>query len=304
VVADQGSIIAIFVVVCAGYCLQFPARGVLAATRRFRGYATVVTVEALVRALVAVVLWAVGETSVWLFAAAVGGSALLAGVVGVGLIRRDGSTRGGQQVTDFGRDSARLVVAASSMQTLLNSGTLVAKFLAAPAQATFAGQLLAVITIARLPVLVFQSLQSVYVSRLARGWHLRDSPEVRHLLGVLMLLAGSLAALLVAGAAVIGTFVTRLVFGPDYAIDRTTCVLVALGVAVYLVAAVASDSSIAVGMHTLIVSAWVAGLLVGVVVAIWAPTLLTKATVPLIAGASLACVVLVVALVVRTRRSS
>ena len=121
------------------------------------------------------------------------------------------------------------------MQTLLNSGTLVAKFLALPAQAMLAGQLLAVMTIARLPVLVFQSLQAVYVSRLAGRWHLHDVRGVRRLLACWLCSRvysrpcwwpGQRSSVLV----------TKLIFGPEYVIDQSTGVLVALGVGVYLVA--------------------------------------------------------------------
>jgi len=303
-VNDQVGILIAFSIACLGYCLQFPCRGLLAATRQFRGYATVVVVDSVLRALVAITLLTVREVSVVPYTLAVGGAALTAGLVGVLLVRRSGYVRGGGRVDHFGRDSARLMVAASSMQTLLNSGTLVAKLAAGPGQAALAGRVLAVMTIARLPVLLFQSLQPVYVTRLATRWHHQDRPGVRRLLVALGVATGCLAITLVIGAAVIGPWATSLFFGPRYELDRGSMVLVALGVGVYLVASVATDSSIALGLHRVIISAWAAGLLVGAVVVLIISSLLAKATLPLIVGASLAGIVLITALVVRTGRKT
>ena len=301
-VHDQWGLLVAFAIACLADALLFPSRGLLAAQRQFRAYAVVVMVESVVRAVTAVALWASGVTSVAPYALGVSGSALVAGLTGLVLVARSGSGVGGERVERLGRDTARLVVAASSMQTLLNSGTLVAKLVAAPAQAAVAGQLLAVMTIARLPVLVFQSLQTVYLTRLAGRWHQGDRAGVRRLLALLGLLSGGLAVLLVVGAASFGPWVTTVMFGPDFVVDRITTLLVALGVGIYLVASVASDSSIAVGRHTVIVSAWVAGLVTGGVVVAVASSLLGKATLPLIAGALLAGSVLVVALVRTTMR--
>jgi len=253
-VNDQVGILIAFVIACLGYCLQFPCRGLLAATRQFRGYATVVVVDSVLRALVAIALLAVQEVSVIPYALAVGGAALAAGMVGVLLVRRSGFVRGGARVDHFGRDSARLMVAASSMQTLLNSGTLVAKLAAGPGQAALAGRVLAVMTIARLPVLLFQSLQPVYVTRIATRWHHQDRRGVRRLLVVLGGATGCLAITLVIGAAVVGPWATSLFFGPRYELDRGSMVLVALGIGVYLIASVATDSGIAVGLHRVIIS--------------------------------------------------
>jgi len=238
------------------------------------------------------------------YALAVGVAALAAGLVGVLLVRRSGFVRGGARVDHFGRDSARLMVAASSMQTLLNSGTLVAKLAAGPGQAALAGRVLAVMTIARLPVLLFQSLQPVYVTRIATRWHHQDRRGVRRLLVVLGGATGCLAITLVIGAAVVGPWATSLFFGPRYELDRGSMVLVALGIGVYLIASVATDSGIAVGLHRVIISTWAAGLLVGAVVVVIMSSLLAKVTLPLIIGASLAGIVLITALVVRTGRKT
>jgi len=300
IVQNEVNLLIAFALACLGYSLQFPARGILAATRQFRAYGVVVIIDAILRAVVAAALWLTGVTSVGLYALAVGGASVVAGLTGLRLVRSSGSGTGGAPVERFGRDSARLVVAASSMQILLNSGTLVAKVLATSAQAALAGQFLAVMTIARLPVMVFQSLQSLYLSRLASRWHQDDRRGVRGLLALLAAFSCGLALLLVIGAAAVGPWVTTLIFGPDYALDRGTIVLVALGVGIYVVASVSSDASIAVGMHTLIVSTWVTGLIVGGIVVVLATSLVGRATLPLIVGSALAGVVLVVALIYKT----
>jgi hypothetical protein len=57
-------------------------------------------------------------------------------------------------------------------------------------------------------------------------------------------------------------------------------------------ASVATDASIALGLHTVIVAAWLVGVAVAVLLVILAPTMITAATLPLIGGALLAAAVL------------
>lgn len=294
-VDDNVGLLAAFVVAIVGNLMQFPSRGVLASARRFRDYGLVVTVEAVMRALASLVLLALGSESAAPFALSVGFAALISGAVAMALARRTWSLTGGvgiAPVEGFGRDGGRLVLAASAMQTTLNSGTIVAKMLAPAGQAALAGQLMATLTLARLPILVVQSIQATYLSRLAARWHAQDSKALRRLLATLGVGVIVVGIGLVAGAATVGSWAMSTVFGSGYVTDRTTVVLVAAGVAVYLIASVASDAGIAMGLHTAIVIAWLCGLVAAIVMAVAAPTLLTAATLPLVVGALVAALIL------------
>lgn len=303
-VVDVGlGLVAAYAVSVLGNALQFPGRGVLAAMRRFRDYGVVVVVEAVLRAMAAVALAVAGQVSATAYALAVGLSALLSGLLAAGLagraIARPGIAGSAADRRRFGRDGLRLVVAASAMQTILNSATVVAKVLAPAGQPALAGRLTAMLTLARLPVLVVQSIQATYVSRLAARHHAHDSDAVRALLRVLAAAALIVALGLVAGAAALGPWAMSVVFGSGYTADRTTVVLVAAGVGVYMIASVATDASIALGRHAVILAAWLGGLAVAILTVVMAPTTVIAATVPLIAGAFVAAAVLAPSLIRR-----
>jgi O-antigen/teichoic acid export membrane protein len=285
-----------YVVGIVGNLMQFPSRGVLASLRRFRDYGLVVVVESVARAVAVIALAWLGRDAAAAYALAVGFAALGSGIVAVILARRaiaaQASAGTAATAERFGRDGLRLVLAASAMQTILNSGTIVAKVVAPAAQSALAGQLTATLTLARLPVLVVQSIQSTYLSRLAARWHAHDVVAVRALLRVIAAAVLVVTAGLVVGAATIGPWVMSVVFGTSYVTDRTTVVLVALGVGIYLIASVSTDAGIALGLHTMIVAAWLAAVPVAVLMVMLAPSMVTAATLPLIGGALVAAAVL------------
>ena len=289
-------LVAAFAISVLGNFLQFPSRGVLASLRRFRDYGLVVALDAVARAVAAIVLAGLGAHSATSYALAVGLSAFGSGLVAVVLARRAikrGAPAGTAATAErFGRDGMRLVLAAGAMQTILNSGTIVAKVVAPAAQSALAGQLTATLTLARLPVLVVQSIQSTYLSRLAARWHAHDVVAVRALLRLIAAAVLVVTAGLVIGAATIGPWVMSVVFGTSYVTDRTTVVLVALGVGIYLIASVSTDAGIALGLHTMIVAAWLAAVPVAVLMVMLAPSMVTAATLPLIGGALVAAAVL------------
>lgn len=294
-----------YVLAIVGNLMQFPSRGVLASMRRFRDYGLVVALEAVSRAAAAMALAWAGSDTAPAYALAVGFAAVGSGVVAVLVVRRatsrhtvDGSAASTRR---FGRDGTRLMLAASAMQTILNSGTVVAKVMGPATQSALAGQLAAALTLARLPVLVVQSIQATYLSRLAARWNAHDLRSVRALLRVIAAAVFVVTVGLVAGAATIGPWVMSVVFGSSYVTDRLTLVLVALGVGIYLIASVSTDASIALGLHIVIVVAWLGGVGVAALMVVLAPTLVTAATLPLIGGALLAAVILARPLVRRAK---
>ena len=307
---ENGPVIVLaFLIAAAGYAIQFPARGVLSGQRRLARYGSVAAIDAVVRLAGVLVLAVVGVRSTAAYDLVIAGSAMTAGVVAValaGLRRRVGPPRtsipavpavsveqaGPAVGSGFARDALRLVLAAACMQLLLNSGTLVARGFAGPGQLALAGQLLVMMTLVRLPVFVFQSLQATYLTRLAGGVHRGDRSAVRRLLLLLTGAVGGIAALVVAGAAALGPWAVRTLFGHEYAVTRPTAVLVAVSVAAYLIASVANDASVAVGAHRRIVLAWPIGVLAAAGAVAVLGDLIVRSTLPLALGAVVAAVVL------------
>lgn len=288
----------------AGFVWQFPARGVLAGEGRRLAYASVVLVDAGVRAAVAVALWLSGTTAVVPYLAAVACSSVACAIVGRALVRRGGPApdRGPDVVgvpADDGLRGARravlpLVVAMLGMQGLLNSGPVVAGLVAGtPALAATAGHLLAALTLARLPVFVTQAAQAVYVAPVAGMVHRGEGDRARRLVTRLAVLVVGTAVLTVVVGTLLGPPLVPVLFGPEYQVGRGDVVLVVLGVAAYLVASVANDLAVALGRHRRTGPAWAAGVAAAVVVALLVPDLAARVTLPLLVGCVVAGAVLV-----------
>ena len=284
-----------FVLAAAGYVLQFPSRGVLSGRRRLARYGAVTALDSALRFLMSIVLAVCGVHATIAYEFAVAASAAIAGVAAAAWSRVDRHRRVEADLEEgrFGYDAGRLIVAAACMQALLNSGTLLAKAFAHPDQVALVATLLVTLTIARLPVFVFQSLQATYLTRLTAGVHQRDSGVVRRLL---LLLSASVLAIgvgVTVGAAVGGPWVVHTFFGARYQVGRLDAVLVAASVACYLAASVANDVSVAVGAHRRISLAWPSGLVLAAAVALLVPDLALRSILPLAAGSLVALCVLV-----------
>ncbi len=302
--------VALFVPTVAGFVWQFPARGVLAGDGRRRAYATVVLVDAAVRASIAAALWLSGTTSVAPYLAAVAVSSVACAVVGRTAVRRASASGEADDVvdlrdapTDARRAVADLVVAMLGMQVLLNSGPVVAGLVAAaPGAATRAGHLLAAVTLARLPVFVTQAAQALYVAPLAGMRSRRDGDGVRALVRRLAAVVLGAGALTVVVGVLAGPSLVPIVFGADYEVGAGDLLVVVLGVAAYLVASVSNDLAVALGLHRWTGPAWLAGVVAAVVVALVVPDLAARVTLPLLVGAGVAGLVLVPVVLLSVRR--
>ncbi|ADG75265.1 hypothetical protein Cfla_2375 [Cellulomonas flavigena DSM 20109] len=291
------------VVVVAAFAVQFAGRGVLAGRRDLRGYAVVLAVDTLGRALAAAVLAAAGVRSVGPYLVAVTASCAASAVTAWFLARRScevvaapaGPQHGGR---GLGRDLVWLVVAGTCMQLLFNSPVP-----AAAAADAFPGVLLAVLSIVRVPVFVFQGAQAGYVARIA-GLALRGpAAELRRLLLVVGGAAVAVGAATVAGAVLVGPWAVRTAFGPEYDVTRTLVVLAAAGVACYLCAAVLNDVAVALGAHRAIAVAWPLAVAVGVTSYLLASDPLRAVTLPLTLGGATAALVLGPVVLARVRHA-
>ncbi|GIF98402.1 lipopolysaccharide biosynthesis protein [Catellatospora citrea] len=283
----------------AGSALQSPARGMLSGQLDLRGYAAVISIDGTGRTVGVIVLWAIGTRQAAPYMICVGASALLAGIVGVWLVRRGGEaarTEGHAGDSPGGlrsiwREVSGLVVALLCMQALLNSPVLVAGAFAG--DAAFTGLLMAIVSAARLPVFLAQAGQATYVGRIATAHHRHDLHAVRRLMTLVAGVVGALALLTVLGAAALGPQLVHLVFGSGYVVDRLTCILVAAGVGLYLIASVANDISVAVGAHGRAAPIWFLAAVAGVVPALLLNDMVLRSTLPMLIGSAVAAAVLV-----------
>jgi O-antigen/teichoic acid export membrane protein len=288
----------------AAYAVQFPIRGMLSGAGRTTSYSSVIAVEGLLRVVLPVGLALLGFTSPVLFAFVVAAAAALAVVPA--LLQRDRGWLSHARVParTFASRAGRLIVAAFSIQLLLNSGTLLARGFADGDDAALAGQILACLSIARIPVFAYQVLQILYLPRLASQWKTGAFEAVRTTLLVAAIAAVAVGTAVVGGMVLLGGWVTALLFGPDLVLSTAGIALVSSGVAIFIVALVMSDGAVALGSHTLVVRSWVVALICAVPVAVLADDLLLRVTAPFIVGSLAALLQLLIGIGRRYRTRS
>ncbi|TFB66986.1 hypothetical protein [Cryobacterium sp. Hz9] len=276
----------------AGYAVQFPIRGFLSGAGRTTSYSLLVALEGLMRITLPVVLVVAGVTGSVGFAYVVGAAASVSAVPF--LFGRDRRWLAREQ-PPFGLfigRLGRLIVAAVSIQLLLNSGVLVAKALGEGADAVLAAQILTCISIARIPIFGYQVLQILYLPRLAAQWKNGQIAAARVTIGFAIRASVVVAIVIVVGMLTLGALATALLFGADLVLHQDGVLFVSVGVAVFLIALVASDGALAVGLHTVVLRSWMLALVFGAAAAataalVAAGTLVTS-TLPLVAGSIVA----------------
>lgn len=274
-----------------GYAAQYPVRGLLSARRRYGWYATVLGTEALLRVVLVVSLVSLAEPGVGGLAVVVGAAALGSALVGLAGARSHGGSVPGGPVA-FLRSVGVLVAGAAALQTMLYGGVLVARILAPTAQDVIAGQLLAAITVTRIPVFLFQSLEALVVPRIAELAVRGDVPALRAAVRRLVLAVGSLAVVTALGSFLAGPALVSLMFGPEYVVSYTVMGLLGLGTGAFMLAVAASDVTVALAGHRAMAAAWVAGLLAAALSVFLLPGLVLQATVPLLVGSAVAALLL------------
>ncbi|CAN5126525.1 hypothetical protein BH09ACT6_BH09ACT6_24430 [soil metagenome] len=289
-----------------GYAVQFPVRGMMSGSHRTGAYSTVIALEGVLRIVLPALVLGAGIANAFSFALVVPIAA--ASSVLPAVLARDRSWLTFDRVLRLpyvGR-LGRLIVAALSIQLILNSGTLIAKLVGGEGGAALTGQVLVCLSIARIPVFGYQVLQILYLPRLAAQWKAHDSVGARRTVAVAVGAALATGVVVIIGMLLLGPFVIGLLFGPDLVLSTGGIALVSLGVALFLVALVASDGTLAMGRHTIVIRSWVIAAAVSLVPALVVSDPLLRVASPLIVGSSVALIQLGASLVraIRSERAT
>lgn len=296
---DDTGLLVLLVLGCAAYGVQFTYRGLLSPSGQFTAYGAMVGAEGLLRCLAALGLLVVGVGAPAWYGGAMVAAVPASILVGLAVAGRRRVPRPAPapspdvSATTMAASTGRLVAAAVFAQLLLNGGVLVAKGFAPPGEAVLAGHLLATITITRVPVFLLQPLQTSLLPRIAAASSAADPAALHSMIRRLASAVGLISAAGVVGAAIAGPWVVGLLFGAEFALSRGLTTLLAAGVCAFMVALCSSDITVALGGHTRAVVAWGLGVAVAVVVVLAVPDLGLRATLPLLAGATVAALVLV-----------
>lgn len=230
-------------------------RGVLSGRHRFPRYGAYMASEGLGRLLIAVFLTVAGLHSVGWFATAMGGSFVLASMVGVG--RGRSFTEPGPQARWSELTPALLVLLGTSLgeSFLLNVGPILVGVLSDDPDA--AGRFLNGLIVARVPLFLFAAVKAALLPNLASMAAGGDMAGFRRLLSRLLAAVIVVVTVGTAGAAAVGPWIVELVFDDSLrSVDMGLLAASSLGAMVVLSLALAL---IALGRARAAAAGWLAG---------------------------------------------
>ncbi|WP_127792902.1 hypothetical protein [Agromyces sp. LHK192] len=295
----EPALVPALIAVLLASAVQFPVRGLLSGGGLRGRYSLVIGAEGVARILIPVGLLVGGVVANVPFAYAVAAAAVVA-VVPAFLVRdRSWLHRPAPALAAVARRTTALIVAALAIQLLLNAPVLIAG--AVDGAMPLAGGILASLTIARIPVFLYGVAQVLYMPSVARARGHGDPAALRRVVVLGMGAAVAAAVLTVVVMAVAGTWLVSVVFGADHALGEPVQVLIGLGIGVFLIGQVASDTALALGAHRALVSSWVVALVAAGITAATVSDPVLRTTAPLLVGSSIAVVLLAGVVIVRLR---
>ena len=286
----------------AGYAVQFSVRGHLAGTGRRALYGAVVAPEGVARIVLALLVALLLPETV-AFAGLVAVAAAASAVPALLAVRGERGPRADVARTPTGaevrRGLSRLVLGTIVLQLLLNSPPLLA---AAFSPGALAGAVLSTVTLARIPIFVYQSIQSMYLPVVAGAIREGDGPRARRAVAVAVGAAAAVAVLVTATASLLGPWVMSVAFPAVAAPDAVGIGSIAAAVSLLLVALVASDGLAALGDHAALSAHWLIGAVAGALALLLPVDDVVRSVLPLAVGSVLAGALHLVRVAAITRR--
>jgi O-antigen/teichoic acid export membrane protein len=269
----------------AGYLGQFLTRGTLLGSARFGSYGAVLGLEGVLRIVFAAALGVLGVHVAGYF----GLTLVIATIVGTSVVfaARRGVLQPGPpaSMSELSRALGFLLISSFCTQFLLNVGTDAVQLLATPAQQAAAGKFLDCRIIAFIPIFLLQAVQGPLLAKLsglaATGRRAEFRTTVLEMLGIV----AALGALSVAGLALLGPLVTRLLFGGGFELGNLDFALLGLACALFMVAQVLNQSLIALAGYSRATAGWVTGAAAFIIVTVLGSSLFLRVEEGLLAGA-------------------
>lgn len=277
------------------------SRGIFAGNGQFSAYGVQMALEGVTRLLACVILAVVGVHVVGAYGMLLGGAFVFA--VLCTARRSFQSDQPGPEApwAEFTGAVGWLVLGSVLSQVLVNVGPVAVKLLAGPEDSSAAGQLLAGLVLARLPLFLFAAVQAALLPRLAA---LIAGGEVRQFLSGmrrLLLIVVGLSGLMTAALAIAGPEAMRLLFGARLQLGRIDLVVLSAATGLFMMANVLGNGLLALQRFGLAALGWAAGVVMLVAVIVIPFSLFARVEYSFLAGAvvSVACCVLLLRFAVR-----
>lgn len=269
-------------------------RGVLAGTGHFGRYGAQLALEGAFRVAGCALLATVAVRTAGPYGLLVGISTILAVVTLLTVRSPTVLLRPGPPASwsEMSAALALLLLGSLLSQALVNAGPVLVKFLATGGEHRLAGQFLAGLVVARVPLFLFAAVQAALLPGLAALASPGRYQELRRRLRGTTTLVAALAAAGSLGAFLLGPEVVRIFFGAAYGLGRLDLLCLAAASGAYMIAVVWAQGLIALGGHGLAAAGWLAGVVVHLLVTAAAPGLLARVELGFLAGATAAAATL------------
>jgi O-antigen/teichoic acid export membrane protein len=266
------------------YFATYLGRGVLAGRNRFRSYGLGVGVDGVIRVAGCAILATFGVHTAGPYGVLIGTPAFVAIVIAVR--REHGLIEPGPPapVSEVTAHLGYLVAGSVFAATLMNAGPIAVKLLARPAEHKLASHFFSGLLITRVPLFLFQAVQAALLPKLANLAGAGRLDEFRARFAKLMSAVTVVAAVAVVGAFLLGPFVVRTMFGPDFELPRSDLTLIAAASAIFMLAISCAQALIALQRHAKVAAGWLVGIVVLVVVIALGHALLLRVETGLVAG--------------------
>jgi O-antigen/teichoic acid export membrane protein len=241
------------------------SRGRLAGQQRFRAVALVTGSEGVSRLALLAVLAAAGEVTPTTVIVALGVAALATGAAAAAIAEtRTGAAAVG--AADASRLLPVLVAASILSQLVLHSPVLIAERIGA--SAVVVSTIAIVLMVGRVPLYLFQAVQTTLLPHLSRLIEAGDQQQARtaaNRMAATCALAGTGATI---AAAAIGPPLVSLFYGPSYRPTAGLFALVGVAATAALIAFTLGQLHQAQRRHTTVLAAWAAATACGIAVAL------------------------------------
>lgn len=238
------------------------SRGSFAGSGRFAAYGGQLATEGLTRFAACIVLAVAGVHAVGAYGLLLGGAFIVSVVVTVRFapsLHEPGPEAHWDELTTA---IGWLIAGSLLSQVLVNAGPVAVKLLATAADQQAAGQLLAGLVLARLPLFLFAAVQAALLPRLAALVASGAVQQFRSGIRRLLLTVLALATITVLVLGVAGPAVLRLLFGDKFHLGRSDLVYLSAATGFFMAANVLGNALLALQRFALAAAGWAVGVVV------------------------------------------
>jgi O-antigen/teichoic acid export membrane protein len=264
---DRQVLVACLCIALATYATQSLAKGTLSGNGRFKSYGMILGAEGIFRLAPVIVLYAAGIDNLLWYGLAFAIPPLLSAIVGLwgqhGLLAPGPEAKWAELSTNLSWLFGGSVLA----QALSYSPVVGILVLAnGKAERDLAADFIVGFFIARIPILLFQAVQAALLPRLAGLAAANRIDDFRAGLRKLIVIVVGIGLLGVAGGALLGSTVGKILFGDKFKLDNGDLALLAAGCGLFVLALTLAQALIALMGHSRVTYAWIAGNVVFVAV--------------------------------------